>query len=97
MVRGTSGPLTQNGRQKPVGALHSVKDVGGHVKNTIKDIVPVLKGYYEGAEKVDEHTIIGKTLVSIPICSAVMQMKQDRNIAIVRQNERTRAIRPGHS
>jgi lysine 2,3-aminomutase len=62
MARGTSGPLTQSGKQKPVGALHSVKDVGGHVKNTIKDIVSVLRGYYEGGEKADDHTIIRKTI-----------------------------------
>src|SRR5665647_650206 len=46
------------------GTLRSVKDLGGQVKNTVRDIVSVLKGYYEGGEKPDDHTIIRKTIES---------------------------------
>jgi lysine 2,3-aminomutase len=54
----------QKDRKKPFDTLHTVKDVGGQVKNTIKDIVSVLKGFYEGGERPDEQAIIRKTLES---------------------------------
>jgi len=54
----------QKDQKKPFGTLHTVKDVGGQVKNTIKEVVSVLKGYYEGGERPDEQAILRKTLES---------------------------------
>ena len=47
-----------------VGTLLSVKDLGGQVKNTVSDIVSVLRGLYEGGEKPDDLSIIRKTIDS---------------------------------
>ena len=44
------------------GTMHSVKDLGGQVKNRVKDIVSVLKGLYEGGEKPHDSSIIRKTI-----------------------------------
>jgi lysine 2,3-aminomutase len=51
------GPID---RKKPAGTLHSVKEVGGQVKHTIKDIVSILRGHYGGGEKPDNLSIIRK-------------------------------------
>ncbi|MCX6696944.1 MAG: lysine 2,3-aminomutase [Methanoregula sp.] len=42
----------------------SIKDLGGQVKSTVKDIVSVFRSYYQGAEKPDSPLIIRKTLES---------------------------------
>ena len=47
-----------------VETLLSVKDLGGQVKNRVKDIVSVLRGLYEGGEKQDDLSIIKKTIDS---------------------------------
>ena len=55
-------PKGLQGQKKPVGTLHTVKDVGAQVKNRAKDIISVLKGLYEGGEKPDNLSVIRKTL-----------------------------------
>jgi len=44
------------------GTLRSVRDLGGQVKNTVKDIVSVLKGYYEGGERPGDLLILKKSI-----------------------------------
>jgi lysine 2,3-aminomutase len=57
-----------SGMKKPkesegmTGPLLSMKDLGGQVKNTVKDIVSVLRGHYEGGEKPDNLSIIRNTI-----------------------------------
>jgi len=48
----------------PVGTMHSVKDLGGQVKNRVKHIVSVLKSLYEGGEKPDDSSSTRKTIDS---------------------------------
>ncbi|GAB6283845.1 MAG: lysine 2,3-aminomutase [Methanoregula sp.] len=64
MTDKTSIPKKPNNSERVVGTLHTMKDLGGQVKNTVKDIVSVLKGHYAGAEKPDSPLIIRKTLES---------------------------------
>ncbi len=64
MTDKTSTPKKPNNSERVVGTLHTMKDLGGQVKNTVKDIVSVLKGHYAGAEKPDSPLIIRKTLES---------------------------------
>ncbi|MDD5189363.1 MAG: hypothetical protein PHF57_14250, partial [Methanoregula sp.] len=64
MTDKTSIPKKPNNSERSVGTLHTMKDLGGQVKNTVKDIVSVLKGHYAGAEKPDSPLIIRKTLES---------------------------------
>jgi len=45
-----------------VGTLLHVRDLGGQVKNTVMDIISVLRGHYEGGEKPDDLSIIRKTI-----------------------------------
>ncbi len=47
-----------------VATLRSVKQVSGQVKNTVKDIISVLRGHYEGGEKPDDPSIIRNTIES---------------------------------
>lgn len=44
--------------------LHSVRDLKEQVKTRVKDIVSVMRGYYEGGEKPDDPTFIRKTIES---------------------------------
>ena len=41
-----------------------MKQVSGQVKNTVKDIISVLRGHYEGGEKPDDPSIIRNTIES---------------------------------
>ena len=45
-------------------SLLSVAELRGQVKNTVKDIISVLRGRYDGGEKPDDPSIIRKTIDS---------------------------------
>ena len=60
-MTGSSGSLKRPEEGKGIGSgLLSVRDIGGQVRNTVKDIVSVLRGYYEGGEKPAGLSIIKK-------------------------------------
>ena len=58
----SSGLKKPKENEGTVGSLLSMKDLGGQVKNTVKDIVSVLKGHQGGGEKKDNLSIIRDTI-----------------------------------
>ncbi len=58
----SSGLKKPKENEGTVGSLLSMKDLGGQVKNTVKDIVSVLRGPQGGGEKQENLSIIRDTI-----------------------------------